>query len=245
MNAVLIDNLLEKLTDSEKRIYGYLIENKSIIDTLKIKDISERTYTSAASVIRTAKKLGFKGYKELVYSILNKREAIKCDLEGRFDIKNPEKIERILEFLDKGKICIYGEGLESSIVQYMYKKLLLLGKNVEKINLEVYKFLDEQFANKKYYDVIIFITREGKNKRDIEMANYFKKIGTQIVIITSNKNSDIYQMSNLGVRYIEDIEEYEESYDPNLFYGYTIIFFEKLLKMYYEKKYKIMKKISK
>lgn len=244
MNDVLIGNLMEKLTDNEKRVYDYLIKNKNIINAMKIKEIGEKTYTSSASVIRTAKKLGYNGYKELVYSILNEKKVFKCDLKERFDIKNPEKIDEFLEILDKGKICIYGEGLESSIVQYIYKKLLLLGKDVEKFNLGVCKLLEENLCNKKHYDLIIFITRDGSERISIVMANHFRAMGIQVVVFTSNKNSLIYQLSDLGFRYIEDIEEYEESYQPNLFYGYTIIFFEKLLKIYYEKKYKIMKKTT-
>ena len=119
MNAVLTESSLDKLTDNERRVYDYLVENKSIIDTLKIKDISERTYTSAASVIRTAKKLGFKGYKELLYYLINQENSSECGLENLFYVKNKHLLDEFFEMLGTKQILFHSEGLGISIVNYI------------------------------------------------------------------------------------------------------------------------------
>lgn len=64
MNEILNESLIEKLTENEKRVYSYVTKNIRGIENLKIKEIAKNTFTSSATVIRTAKKLGFKGYKE-------------------------------------------------------------------------------------------------------------------------------------------------------------------------------------
>lgn len=231
---------IKLLTENEKRVYTYLSENKGEINGLKIKEICKYTYTSSATVIRTAKKLGYRGYKELIYNLIDKKEPLKCDMSNRFDVKNPERIDRFLEKINSGKICIYAEGLETSVSQYIYQKLLLLGKNVEKFNMLNYDFVESD----NLCDVLVIISRDGSEQISLKIAKLLKLLGVEIVVFTSNENSELYRLSDLGIKFIEDLKDGYESYYPNLFFGYTIIFFEKLLKMYFEKKYQILKKIT-
>ena len=52
-------------TDTEKKLAEYILENKGEITLLSTQELSERVNTSAAAVVRFAKKLGYKGFPEL------------------------------------------------------------------------------------------------------------------------------------------------------------------------------------
>ncbi|MEG0235306.1 MurR/RpiR family transcriptional regulator [Cetobacterium sp.] len=245
MNEILNESLIEKLTENEKRVYSYVTENIKSIENLKIKEIAKNTFTSSATVVRTAKKLGFKGYKELIYKIVNKKTILECNVIGqRFNIKNEEQLNEMIELIDNGKIMLYAEGLASAIVLYIYEKLLLAGKNVELFNSPVCRLMLNNHDVEVDYDAIIIVSRLGKGDISLKIAEYLKGLGSKVVLFTSNKKSKLYDSADLIFEYKEHSDGSYENYYPTSFYGYTILFFEELFKLYFEKKYSFMKKKS-
>lgn len=245
MNEILNESLIEKLTENEKRVYSYVTKNTRGIENLKIKEIAKNTFTSSATVIRTAKKLGFKGYKELIYKIVNRKTILGCNIIGqRFNMKNEEQLNEMIELIDNGKIMLYAEGLASAIVLYIYKKLLLAGKDVELFSSPVCRLMLSDHEVKVDYDAIIIVSRLGKEDISFKVAEYLKGLGSKVVLFTSNKKCELYNIADLAFEYKEHSDESYESYYPTLFFGYTILFFEELFKSYIEKKYSFMKKKS-
>ena len=55
--------LQEGLTNTEKRIAVYILQNINDVPSLTIEVIAKHTYTSHSSVIRLAKKMGYEGFK--------------------------------------------------------------------------------------------------------------------------------------------------------------------------------------
>ena len=241
MNVVLNESLLEKLTDNEKRVYDYLVEND--IEDLRIKDLSKNTYTSSATVIRTAKKLGFKGYKELLYYLMSRTNNIECDFKNQFYIKNNHSLDELFEIMGNKKVLFYSEGLAINIAKYLHEKMLMLGKKSSIFKTNLF-YLSNKEENKKY-DAFIIINRLARGKICLQIAEYMKKNNVKVVVVTSNKNSELYKISDIGIAFKEDFENLNEDYYPTLFFGYVIIFFESFFKKYREKKYSFMKKNSK
>lgn len=243
MDEILNENLIEQLTENEKRVYSYLTKNTEEIENLKIKEIAKNTFTSSATVIRTAKKLGFKGYKELIYKIVNRKAILDCNIiSQRFNTKNKEQLNQIIELIDNGKVMLYAEGLAGTIVSYIYKKLLLAGKNVELFNSSVCRVILSNHGVKVDYDAIIIVSRLGREDIPLKVAKYLKSLGSKVVLFTSSKRSQLYEVADLAFEYKEYNEGSYENYYPTQFFGYTILFFEELFKTYFEKKYSFMKK---
>lgn len=243
MNEILNESLIEKLTENEKRVYSYVTKNIRDVENLKIKEIAKNTFTSSATVIRTAKKLGFKGYKELIYKVVNKKTILGCNIIGqRFDIKNEEVLNEIIELIDRGKVTLYAEGLAGTIVLYIYKKLLLAGKNVELFSSPVCRLMLSNHEVEVDYDAIIIVSRLGKEDIPFKVAEYLKGLGSKVILFTSTKKSKLYNIADLAFEYKEHSDGSYENYYPTQFFGYTILFFEELFKAYFEKKYSFMKK---
>lgn len=243
MNEILNESLIEKLTENEKRVYSYVTKNTRGIENLKIKEIAKNTFTSSATVIRTAKKLGFKGYKELIYKIVDKKTILGCNIIGqRFDMKNKERLNEIIELIDNGKVMLYAEGLAGTIVLYIYKKLLLAGKNVEMFSSPVCRLMLSDHEEIVNYDVVIIVSRSGEEEIPLKISKYLKNLDSKIVLFTSNNKSKLYNIADLAFEYKENSNGSYENYYPTQFFGYTILFFEELFKAYFEKKYSFMKK---
>ena len=243
MIEVLNENMIKKLTENEKRVYRYLLSNN--IENLKIKEIAKDTYTSTATVIRMAKKLGFRGYKELSYKILSKNTMIECDITNQmFEIKNYNQLNELSKLVDNGRTLCYGEGLANTIVLYIYKKLLLLGRNVELFNSEICQIILEKEKLEKIYDVVIIISKFGRENISCKLATYLKTTGTKVIVVTINEKSSLYEMADLGFNYKDYKDNNFTNIYPTLFFGYIILLFEKLLKSYSEKKYNFLKKVQ-
>lgn len=84
---------------AEKGLVRYLMEKPEEAVRLSIHVLAERTYTSAATVIRLCRKLGFKGYKDFTIS-LNYELALRSEVRG--DISTEiGKEDRLQDIVDK------------------------------------------------------------------------------------------------------------------------------------------------
>ena len=59
----------ENFTDGEKLIADYLLSNKESIINLSAKEIGDITNTSAATVVRFSKKVGFNSLNEMKFKL--------------------------------------------------------------------------------------------------------------------------------------------------------------------------------
>lgn len=84
---------------AEKGLVHYLLKRPEEAAGLSIHVLAERTYTSAATIIRLCKKLGFGGYKDFTMS-LNYELALRSEV--RKDISTEiQKEDRLKDIVDK------------------------------------------------------------------------------------------------------------------------------------------------
>ncbi|TLG74195.1 MurR/RpiR family transcriptional regulator [Culicoidibacter larvae] len=69
-----------ELTDSEIRIADFIISNPAKLESLTIQVLARSTYTSNASIIRFANKLGWRGFSEMKIDLIKAREVQKYTL---------------------------------------------------------------------------------------------------------------------------------------------------------------------
>ena len=56
----------KNLTNNELRVYKFCQENPADVYKMKIHELAERVYTTAPSISKLVKKLGFNNYQEFV-----------------------------------------------------------------------------------------------------------------------------------------------------------------------------------
>src|SRR5699024_12659598 len=62
-------NNYEDMTESERKVLNYVVNNREVIPMMKINDLAEAIYVSKTVIINFAQKLGFSGFGEMKYSI--------------------------------------------------------------------------------------------------------------------------------------------------------------------------------
>src|SRR5690554_5369958 len=73
----------ENLSPSEKSILDYLVANKGALKDLSVESVAKASFTSPASVVRMAKKLGYSGFKDFKvdFILANTKIEIPSDKE--------------------------------------------------------------------------------------------------------------------------------------------------------------------
>uniref|UniRef100_UPI00262B3851 MurR/RpiR family transcriptional regulator n=1 Tax=uncultured Clostridium sp. TaxID=59620 RepID=UPI00262B3851 len=199
----------ESFTDSEKLIANYLLETKESIITMSAKDLASITKTSAPTVVRFAKKMGFNslnemklklsisldkmeqatqfqylegdlGTKNVIYTIKNSIDSI---MQQTVNLLKEEELDKAIELLINAKnIYVYSVGVSALVGQDFYYKL-------SRINKRCISHIDTHLQITTSVlmqpgDVALAISYSGETKEVIVCAKNAKKRGIPVIAIT-------------------------------------------------------------
>lgn len=136
--------IYEQLSETERYIVDFIIQNENKISYLSITNIADKTFSSPATVSRTIQKCGFKGIAELRYLISKKDKdksknvspyAInklldKVYQESTQTIENipiPAILKAIDHINNAEKIFIYARGFTAMFAEHFQMYLQLMG----------------------------------------------------------------------------------------------------------------------
>ena len=221
----------DKFTDREKLIADYLLlENIKIVD-MSAKEIAEATKTSAPTVVRFAKKLGFSSLNEMKIKLsisLNEKksngefEYLDKDLSTRsivngvkssihsiidetVDLISEEELDKAVELLTNAKtIYIFSVGVSSLVGLDFYYKLSRINKECivhEDTHLQVTSSVLMQEGV-----VAVVISYSGETKEVLLCAKNARENNVPVIAITKasidNKLESFSDIS-LHVPYVE------------------------------------------
>lgn len=221
----------EDFTDSEKLIADYLLSNNESLINLSAKEIGELTNTSAATLIRFSKKLGFESLNEmklkLSISLRDKKEkadfeyinkklettdiiyGIKKSIDKVMDktvnIIREEDLEKAIDLLSKAKnIYIYSVGVSGLVGQDFYYKLSRINKRCI-AHIDTHLQITSSILMEPE-DVAVAISYSGTTKEVIMCVENANKNNVPVISITkasvSNKLEDLSDIT-LKVPYVE------------------------------------------
>ncbi len=196
-----IINSYENMTQVERSISDFFVNNVKLID-FSSKNISQILYVSEATMSRFAKKCGYKGYRELIYSyekdlqeeiqdrdisLLTRRVKgnYKKLLDESFDILNEDQINRISALLhNKSRVFVYGMGSSGYVAQEFQLRFMRLGLNVEAVTDSQMIQMNAALADET--SLIIAISLSGKTKEVMKAVGIAKQNHARVILITSN-----------------------------------------------------------
>ncbi|MDK2844272.1 MAG: hypothetical protein PWP69_1064 [Enterococcus sp.] len=201
----LLDN---KLTDVEKRIAAYILAHPDEVINATAKEIGEQTQSSAPSVVRFIKKIGYSSVNEFKLSInseKNEKRDQKYDdvnladsfevtkrklcnnailtLEETSEVLKQEQIKTIVHLLEEKEVLfVFGIGASSIIAEDIYQKWGRIGKIIffEKDLHILTAMLSSHQAN----SAIWLVSNSGQTREVIKAAQIAKKINIPIIAQT-------------------------------------------------------------
>ncbi|MGL5378473.1 MurR/RpiR family transcriptional regulator [Clostridium sp.] len=221
----------ESFTAREKLIADYLLKTNKGIISLSAKEIGDITNTSAPTVVRFAKKIGFSSLNEMklqislslsnsesnsgfeyidknletrdiIYGIKN---SIDATMEKTVDLVKEDELEAAIELLGKANnIYIFSVGVSGLVGLDFYYKLSRINKRCiahQDTHLQVTSSILMQEG-----DVALAISYSGETREVIKCAENAKKLGIPVIAMTkASVNNKLESISDitLHIPYVE------------------------------------------
>ena len=208
---------------AEKDLVRYLLERPEEASKLSIHVLAERTYTSAATIIRLCKKLGFRGYKEfsssLNYEIALLSEARKDisteisrddglkdivdkvtyrsiqALEDTRKLVDLDELQSCVDILEKAKtIGLFGIGSSLLAARDMYLKFLRLNKPC--ICNDDWHSQLVCARNLTKEDVAVIFSYSGLTKEMLTCARVLKEKDVPIITVTRFAENELTRLAD-------------------------------------------------
>lgn len=220
-----------KLTSREKLIADYLLNEKIQILSLSAKQIGILTKTSAPTVIRFSKKLGFNNLNEMKLKLSlslqeensenrfeyldktlstsdivnNVKNSLQCAINSTINLIQIEELQTAIDLLVKANnIYIYGIGNSGIVGMDFYHKLSRIGKKCT-WNCDSHLQITSSILMEKN-DVAFIISYSGETREMLLCAENAKQRNVKIISITkASVNNMLSKISDITLRvpYIE------------------------------------------
>ncbi|MCB7070494.1 MurR/RpiR family transcriptional regulator [Caldibacillus sp. 210928-DFI.2.22] len=210
-----------RLSEKEKKIADYILNNPENIIHSTINDVAEDLNVADATVFRFCKRIGFKGFQamkitlaaEIIEPIQQIHEEISESddertvmekvfqsnihtLKSTLNLIDETAIEQAVDLLLKaGRVDFYGTGGSAVIAMDAYHKFIRTG-------IKVFTFMDSHFqimsaSQLTKHDVAVVISHSGTNKDTINILKTAKRNGAKIIGITGYPKSPLAQNSDV------------------------------------------------
>ncbi|PLR77956.1 RpiR family transcriptional regulator [Bacillus sp. V3-13] len=221
-----------RLSDKEKRIANYILDNPEKFIHHTINEVAEELNVADATVFRFCKRIGFKGYQAMKIALASEimtpiqqihEEITELDDEKSVAEKvfksNIRTLENTLQILDgnsiqeavklimqANRVELYGTGGSAVIAMDAYHKFIRTG-------IKAFAFLDAHFqlmsaSQLTEQDVAILISHSGTNKDTIRILNTLQENKVKTIGITGFPKSPVGQRVDVPLYTSSEETEY-------------------------------------
>lgn len=204
-----------KLTETEKEILEYMVENLDSLTSLSSRELARKTYTSPTTIVRFVKKLGYQNYNDFKYNIISKlknrneesqitshedaltvlNKVEKIQIEAMHEFKNKISLETFQKVIDECSkyqyIDIIANDCNSILGKYAMHYFTSLGKIVQ-----VYHEKDQQIyasMNLPSDHLIFIISKYALNETLLNCALTLKRRHITTIAITNHQENSLFK----------------------------------------------------
>ena len=237
----------KNLTDLEKSILKYVVEHITEIQEMGVREIAQQIYTSPTSIIRLSKKLGYTGFTDMYYSLLpivKKAELTPSSPENTLldvsfsDLTQTLTEHEIQQFNDKifrksnKYVFIYATGFSKIISEYIYKKLLVLGRKA--ILASGSDSIGVFENNLEDIEAVLVVSKSGETEQVYNKLLKAAEADIYTIALTQDTKNRMALLADLNLP-IKDIQPLDDrNMLPNVFFPAVLVVFEFLLEQYLE-----------
>lgn len=203
------------MSSTESFAWKFIQNNLEMIPSLSIVELGEQANVSTATIVRTLRKNGYKGYSDFKHDMtLNnvKSEFTNLDradsdiksaiLKNEHEVTNTIKmihipdIENSVQQIKRAKtIYIFARGFSEMIAEELLVKLQLLNKNCQlSDDPNIIRTLSSRI---RPGNLVIIISLNGETTELVEAAEKIRQNKVPIILITTNSNSTLSKFSTI------------------------------------------------
>lgn len=246
----LFNSHIHKLNETDFTILNYIVSNKNQVVNMSLEEISEKTYVSAASLVRCAKKLGFSGFSEFKYFI--KRELVekekdieisanilKDDIQNTLKLVSQTNLYPICKAIEKAnKIIVFGTDWGEKIAAEILVRSFL-ACNIYMHKVPSVTEMNWCLENLNSEDLVIIISFRGKSSTVKNIIGQLKMYDIPFISITPLSKSPLASEANFNLYYKFTNLQVDENYDKEYnLYSSLLVLIEMLFSYYYDNFFK-------
>jgi DNA-binding MurR/RpiR family transcriptional regulator len=237
----------KNLTEIEVQIVQYIITNIDTVLQMGVRKIAKENFTSPATVIRLSKKLGYAGFVDMYYQLLPlvkkavlpqsgaSGDFLKISEKDFLDYNSMEDVQTFIHNvlnLRQSYIFIYATGFSAIAAEYLYKKLLVLGRKT--IFASGTDSIGVFENNLEDIGALVVISKSGETQQVIDKLQAAKEHRIFTVSFTKETDNRIAELSDLNFKIIDHNKLDDRNMLPNSFFPGLMLMFEFIVKRYVE-----------
>jgi DNA-binding MurR/RpiR family transcriptional regulator len=247
----LIRSKVDTFSKGEKVIAGYFLEELNDVAFLSIHDISRKLKVGESSIVRFARKLGYKGFLELKHDIkthlkssIAPRERFRLTINGassqehsvhriaEYEVNN---INYVVNHFDEGSFrkavailshanIVYSTGynLSSFLAGITSYLLERIGMKSVPTNLGG-RALDEQLIAMKSHDALIAFSLPPYSPQTIKAAKFAKTLKCRVIAFTDSLSSPVVPYADVVLRVKSESGIFTNSISSTLLTLYVLV----------------------
>ena len=242
---------LPHLTESQKVIANYIVENPQKLALCSIRELERELRISKSTIVRLAQTLGYKGFYELkaefLEGIRNNMGPIsryktflsepheKVNFIGLIAEETINNIQKTLQLIDQaqykkalkmlkeaGHVYTIGIGISSCLAEMAAYLFNRVSINASYMSYGPLKFT-EKIINISPDDLIFAFSFPPYSRETIEAARYAKERGMKVISMTDKATSEIVQHSDVFIQIFVESITISNSIMSVLFLLYSLI----------------------
>lgn len=197
-----------ELSETDQAIYHYMSSNADKIPYMRVRDIAKESHTSASSVMRLIRKLGYESFTEF-RSQFSVKELENENFDTALNILNRNRFSRDIEsklnqIVEKIQYCeniiFFGIGASGSICEYAARRFASIGYNSYPLIDPTYPIMSK--LQNTSDNVLVTLSVSGMTNEVVEVTNGFRNKDDFLTIaITADINSTLARMSDYVLDY--------------------------------------------
>ncbi|MBN1154632.1 MurR/RpiR family transcriptional regulator [candidate division KSB1 bacterium] len=221
-------DVIPQLSNNQKKVADFLLEHLHLVALLPIKDIAASADVSQASIVRFAKMIGYKGFKELkdAVSVMLKNHITPTE-RFQYAMTEKEKTPDILKLVTRNVINNINETVGSvsqttfihvidSIIEarriycmgqelsYQLSRLLtyllkLYGYDAQQFSSDFLRY-QEQIAYLEANDLLIAFSFSPYSRETVDAASYAQQRGLKLIAFTDKKTAPIREFATYCIQ---------------------------------------------
>lgn len=236
---LLIDKLrMQKdLTNTEKRIADYILQNLTTIPAINVADLAKNTYTSHSSVIRLAQKMGFDGFRdfrvavsEIAHSDIYRSNPVDANFPFLPQDSTKEIAKKIADLtintvqrtyaqLDDQVLDDAAELLAKAERIFLFAQgdYQIRARSFQNKLVKINKFLiiADEYADEDWNaasltsrDCAIFITYRARVPQYERMMKHFINENIPAILLTGNRQSNLIPLASQSIVFTQEEMDY-------------------------------------
>ncbi|WP_242005954.1 MurR/RpiR family transcriptional regulator [Salisediminibacterium halotolerans] len=211
-----------QFTSAEKKVADYVLEQPEFISTMTTKDLAARANASQASIVRFCKRLGIESFPKLKLTLaqeltqkdtyINSASLLEWDDSSYMLFQKVSSLNEMT--LNMGTKTLNSKVFEAAAASLAAAEKVVffgVGGSYTSCIDGQYKFMRlgyNSLASADFHQVIPFLTmmrpgdavvcvsNSGKTKEVVELAEYAKKQGVQIIALTAGGTSKLQKLAD-------------------------------------------------